>query len=417
MKKGIFTSAIISALLGGSVITGCSMDYGTAKAPELLSNAFSSFSNTVDRAGLGLQTRQFVSTGRTLVKVEYKNKKNIADFEKKGMDVWSINHQYVMGNVPSDLLNEIKSSYQYQMISPREGMSVKNSFDKGYHTYDSMTAELKDFVTKYPNLASMTDIGDGWEKTQGKANRDIWALKITGKTSGTKPGVLFMGNHHAREIVTVEIPMLLAKHLLENYGKDQEVTKLVDTREIWIIPMVNPDGHARAEKGADQRKNANGVDLNRNYGYKWGTTGISNSPSADTYCGKKAFSEPETQAIRDFETAHSNLKASISWHSFSNVVMWPWSYDNDIAPDSAKLSEMGKKMASFSGYEPEQSSEMYPASGDTDDWSYSQHKIFGFTVEIGNWNDGFDPSYSSMPKFWKENLPMCMYLIKTAGEL
>jgi len=425
MKRSTFKTLLASVILGTALLTGCSTS-GFNKAPELFVNPFTynAFSNSVyDSAGMALKYKPFVYTGKTLVKIEYKNKSNIEYFLNKDMDVWSVSKKYVIGKVPPDLLSEIKANYTYQMISPKEGMTIQFRLDKGYSTYQSMTTKLKQVATQYSNLATLTDIGDSWEKTQGKADRDIWAMHITGKSSGTKPAVLFMGNHHAREVVTVELPMLLINHLLENYGKDKEVTDLVDNRDIWIIPMVNPDGHIKVEQGRDWRKNTdtssggNGVDLNRNYGYKWGTSGTSHSPNNDTYCGKSAFSEPETQAIRNFEDAHKNIKASISWHSFANTVMWPWSYAGTTAPDSVKLSEIGTQMASFSGYEPEQSSDMYPSSGDTDDWGYSQHKIFGYTIEVGTWNDGFDPPYSSMPKFWKENLPMCMYLLKTAGNL
>lgn len=425
MKKNLFAGILTSAILGASLLTGCTNSNFT-KPPELFANPFNynTFSNSVyDSAGMALKYKPFIYTGKTLIKIEYKNKTNIAYFENNGMDVWAISKKYVMGEVPTLLLNEIKQIYNYQIISPKEGMTIKSGFDKGYYTYQTMTAQLKEIAAKYPNLATLTDIGDAWEKIQGKANRDIWAMRITGNSNGQKPAVLYMGNHHARELVTVELPMLLIKHLLENYGKDKEVTTLVDTREIWIVPMINPDGHIKAEQGRSWRKNTNtsaggdGVDLNRNYGYKWGTSGTSTSPSSDTYCGKSAFSEPETQAIRDFENTHKNIKASVSWHSFANTVMWPWSYAENQAPDSAKLSEIGRQMASFSNYEPEQSAEMYPSSGDTDDWGYSQHKMFGFTIEVGTWNDGFDPPYSSVLKFWKENLPMCMHLLKVAGDL
>jgi carboxypeptidase T len=376
-----------------------------------------------------LASKTFTETGNTIIKVFYTDKRQITTLNELGMDVWWVQPGFVIGQVPQDLLERVKrTNLRVDMLSPQEGFSVKNSFDSAYHTYDEMVSELNSIVGKYPTLAKLHDIGDSWEKTKGIANRDIWMLQITGKGDGSKkPGIVFFGNHHARELVTVEIPMLLINHLLSNYGKDADITNMIDNTEIWIAPMVNPDGHTLAEKGDNWRKNKNtnkdisanarmGVDLNRNYGHQWNTGGSSNDTGSETYHGKAPFSEPETQATRDFMKAHANLKVMMSYHSFSNLILWPWGWSNGPSPDAAKFETIGKKLGANTGYKPEQASDLYIASGITDDWSYATLKMISFTTEIGSWNDGFDPPYSRVQQFWKENLPNALYLIKLAGE-
>jgi carboxypeptidase T len=205
-----------------------------------------------------------------------------------------------------------------------------------------------------------------------------------------------MGGHHAREHVSVEIPLLWAQYLITEYRKgNQRVMNLVDSRDIHIIPAVNPDGLEYDVSGAKYklwRKNRShnndgtfGVDLNRNYGYGWGTGGSSKNTSDDTYMGPSAFSEIETQAIKNYVDAHTNITILLSTHTFSKLILYPWGGTNDpinIVNDQQVHEKMAKKMATWNGYKPEQASDLYIASGDTTDWSYGVHKIISFTFEL-----------------------------------
>lgn len=376
-----------------------------------------------------LASRAFVQTGYTVVKVFYTNKKQLENLNELGMDIWMVQNGFVLGQVNDDVMSRLKkTTLKMEMVSPKEGFSVLNNFDPQYMTYDEMLTELRKTAEKYPTLAKLQDFGDTWEKTKGKADRDLWTMRITGKGDGaSKPGIVFFGNHHARELVTVEIPMRLINHLLSNYGKDPDITAMVDNTEIFICPMVNPDGHTLAEKGQNWRKNKNdnkdvsataglGVDLNRNYGHQWNTGGSSTSTSSDTYHGKAPFSEPETQAVKGLLDSHKNLKIMMSYHSFSNLILWPWGWTEQDTPDAARFAAVGGKLGANTGYKPEQASDLYVASGITDDYAYGKLKMLSFTTEIGGWGDGFDPPYSKVDKFWKENLPNALYLIKLAGE-
>lgn len=368
--------------------------------------------------------RQLIKTGETVVKVSYANNDQVSQLSSLGMDIWMVTPRYVLGQVNDDVLARLRGSrLAFEMISPEVGVTARNSYDPKYKTYEQMLADLQGTAAKYPQLASLHDIGDTWEKTQGKANRDIWALHISGgqAPAESKPGILFVGNHHARELVTVEIPLLLIHHLLDNYGKDPEITRLVDTRDIWVIPMLNPDGHKLAEQGENQRKNTHefgrydGVDLNRNYGFQWGGGGADSSPSGETYRGEKAFSEPETQAIRDFAIAHKNLKLSMSYHSFSNLILWPWGYTKQRI-NAPKVVEIGNTLGKMTGYKPEQASDLYVCSGVSDDFLFGSLNIPAYTTEMGSWGDGFDPPYSKVAAFWNENRGAALYLIDQAGK-
>ena len=370
--------------------------------------------------------RPLARTGNSIVKVAYQNNAQASQLAELGMDIWMVTPKYIMGQVNEEVFQRLQMSrLNFSLISPERGISAKNDFDPQYHTYDEMLAELRQVAQQYPQLAKLHDVGDTWQKVNGEGNRDLWAMNITGPGDGSqKPGIVFFGNHHARELVTVEIPLILIKHLLENYGKDPRITELLNTRDVWIVPMVNPDGHIEAEKGANWRKNMNkndgnryrGVDFNRNYGHKWNTGGSSNSPSSDTYMGKAPFSEPETQAVRDFVKSRPNLKIMMSYHSFSNLILWPWGYTKQRV-NNPKLVEMGTKLGQLTGYTPQQAADLYVASGITDDFTFGELGLMSFTTEIGSWGDGFDPPYSRVAQFWNENREAALYLIDSAGKL
>ena len=140
-----------------------------------------------------------------------------------------------------------------------------------------------------------------------------------------------MGTHHAREHVSTEVPLKFAHELLERSALDADVKSLLASTDIYIIPMVNPDGSMydienRRYKYWRKNRQPNsdksfGVDQNRNYGFGWGTGGSSSSPSSDIYMGRAAFSEPETKAVRDFFLTNRQIKIALSFHTFSELIL------------------------------------------------------------------------------------------------
>lgn len=300
--------------------------------------------------------------------------------------------------------------------------------DMAYHNYARMKAELEKMHQNFPDITSLESIGQSHEK------RDIFVLRISTRLSQAdqKPAVIFMGGHHAREHLSVEIPLRFANHLLEQYkAGNQRIMNLIDSRDIHIIPAVNPDGlEFDVVTGRykywrkNRRDNGNGtagVDLNRNYGYGWGTGGSSKNGSDDTYMGTAPFSEPETQAIKAYVEKHVNITILLSFHTFSELILYPWGHVYNPIGDKNDLAVhevMAKRMAKWNGYKPEQSSSLYIASGDTTDWSYGEHKIFSFTFELDPSNNGgmggFYPGAAAIAPTLQKNIEPCLYLLEYA---
>lgn len=298
--------------------------------------------------------------------------------------------------------------------------------DQAYHNYLEMTEELQNIVTQNSDIAKMDSIGKSVE------NRDIWHIQISGQLNKANelPGIVFMGGHHAREHLSVELPIAYIKYLITEYkNQNAQIVALLNSRDVHFIPVVNPDGMefdistGRYKMWRKNRAlNSNGtygVDLNRNYGFGWGTGGSSKNPNSETFMGTQPFSEPESRAIKNFVEAHTNITILLSFHTFSELILYPWGHKYDgieNANDLAVHETMARKMAEWNGYTPQQSSDLYIASGDTTDWSYGEHKIISFTFELDPKNNGFGgggfyPGDEVIPDVIQKNLNPVLYLI------
>ena len=193
--------------------------------------------------------------------------------------------------------------------------------------------------------------------------------------------------------------------LVDGYGTVPRITNIVNSREIWIVFTVNPDGAEYDISGGKfhfWRKNRQptpgttsiGTDLNRNYGYHWGGGGrTSSNPAAITYRGTGAFSTPEDRAMRDFMASRvvngrQQIRTAITFHESGRLVMWPYGYTMSNVPadmttqDHSALAIIGKHMAATNGYRPEQASDLYISSGTTRDYQYGVYRIFAYTFEM-----------------------------------
>ena len=290
-----------------------------------------------------------------------------------------------------------------------------------YHTYEEVNAEMDSIAALYPSLCMVDSIGDTHE------GRTIYGIKVSDNVGTTEdePRVLYIGLHHAREIITTEIPLYILFHLVDNYGSDPRITYLVDNREFWIIPCLNPDGREYVEHIGDWRKNRRdngdgtyGVDLNRNYGYMWGYDDEGSSPntSSSTYRGPSAFSEPETQAVRDFcETIQ--FSTGISYHSHGDLIIYPWGYDYVVNEEADVFQGLADSMASFNNYFAGPITSLYPANGGTDDWMWGERttkdKVYFLTFEVG---DEFYPPESDILELCEENLEASLVFADYADE-
>jgi carboxypeptidase T len=301
--------------------------------------------------------------------------------------------------------------------------------DKAYHTYDQTVAALRALAAKAPELASLFSIG---RTVQG---RDIWALRLCpdakGSAASKLPGALFIGEHHAREHLSNEVPLALAGRLVDGRG-DPEVSRLLASRDVIIIPTLNGDGaeydiegdkyHMHRKNMRDNGDGSFGVDLNRNYAWGWGGPGASGDSSDDTYRGPSAFSEPETRAVKTLIESHTNIHVLLSYHTFSELVLYPWGGREAPIDDKTALKAyetMAGEMGRMTGYTPEQSSQLYVASGDLTDWSWGEHGIFSFTFEMtpkSMWDGGFYPGTAAIATSVQLNWRPMLYLIDLADD-
>lgn len=305
--------------------------------------------------------------------------------------------------------------------------------DSAYHNYTEMSNEVAQVAAAHPSIVSEFSIGKSYE------NRDIWAVKISDNVGvdESEPEVLFVGLHHAREHLTVEMTLYILHQLVDNYGTDPRITNIVNSRETYIVFDLNPDGgeydvlngtyHSwRKNRQPNNGSSYVGTDLNRNYGYRWGCCGgSSGSTSSETYRGPSAFSAPETVRLRDFINSRvvggvQQIKTSITFHTYAELILWPYGYTfTDVpsdmtADDHSVFVTMGQAMANTNGYTPQQSSDLYITDGDMTDWAYGVHKIFAYTFEMypTTSSPGFYPPDESIAAQTSRNREAVLYLLE-----
>ncbi|MGW2817117.1 M14 family zinc carboxypeptidase [Streptomyces sp. NPDC001415] len=339
-----------------------------------------------------------------------------------------------------------------------------DTYDGGYRTVDGNYAHLDQVAAQHPDLATVVTYGQSWRKKQASASgRDLKAICVTKTQPGdcalvpnsAKPRFFLMGQIHAREITTGEVALRWIDELTTQYGKDADITKLMDTTEMWVVPMANPDGVDIVASGGDNpvlhRKNANdshgatcgrrgqiGIDLNRNADTHWGGLGTSRQPCGQEYLGPAADSEPETTALQGlFRQLYPAVRTGtesgdpapadargmmISLHGDANMVLLPWGFDHTAHTGSdSRLRALASEMGSLTGYKSGQAGELlYDASGGTDDWTFDKLGLASFTIEIGDSDargcDGFTPPYSCQDSyFWPKLKPALLYAAQHAA--
>jgi carboxypeptidase T len=295
-----------------------------------------------------------------------------------------------------------------------------------FHSYEETLAEFKSLATSRPDLARYVRLGPSYE------GREIFALKISKDApidDSTKPDVLITGCHHAREWISVESPVYFANRLVNGYATDDSIKYLVDHLQIWVVPIMNPDGLTFSQGSPNDgmdiqrmwRKNrrpisvggcasSTGVDLNRNYNFQWrlrgdnpcsdycspnksclnDDVGASDDLDSEIYRGPQAESEPEVRAIKNLTNDPGrHFLAQLDYHNYSQLILYPWSYQQFPAPDSATLSALAGRMSdeirAVGGrlYKPEQSIDLYATTGSSTDYAYGvNHVAVPLVVEM-----------------------------------
>ncbi|HCC48200.1 MAG TPA: carboxypeptidase [Elusimicrobia bacterium] len=363
--------------------------------------------------------------GRFWVTVAAQDKYDRSALLNAGLDIVETGRYSVSGFISGGELEQlaakgfqVKSRQSIQDYA-RQHLKDFPLNDAAYHNYKETTDLLVKLAGENPAETSLFSIG---KTTEG---RDIWCLRLNpaekGETPSARPAAFFMGNHHGREHLSNEVSLALARHLLQNKNAP-EIRKFLDTLDIYIAPMTNPDGaeyDIATGKYRWHRKNTRvnadqsiGVDLNRNYDSLWCQAGASHYPGSDTYCGPSAFSEPETRAVRDFVLARPNIKTLMSYHSYSSLLLYPWAgKDSPVENerDRKVFEALAKGMTAYTGYTPQQSSDLYVATGDTTDWAYAARGIFSFTTELEGTT--FYPGAAMIEKASAKNVKAALYLL------
>jgi carboxypeptidase T len=356
-----------------------------------------------------------------------------------GTDVWGVDHEggafhvrvtpgqmheMTHRGIPFSVLHDdLDAAYKEYRRNLRHRPRAETFTD--YHTLDQVEDAMERMAADHPDIVTLETIGESVE------GRPIIAMRLGVELADddhSRPAMLVMGCHHAREWISVEVPLYFADYLVENYLVEGRVTRLLTYAEVWIIPIVNPDGYVYShEEDRWWRKNRRdngdgtfGVDNNRNYSAGWGGVGASTDTRGETYRGASAFSEPETRAIRDL-LARRPFIAAISYHNYSQLVMYPNGYTREPVANADEYDELSAEMTRLIndghddakydyryGTPPEL---LYVASGDFVDWAHHVHGVYAFTIELRpNGPPFFElPPIEIIPTC-RENLPALFYL-------
>ena len=340
-----------------------------------------------------------------------------------------------------------------------EGALRATLADGGFHSYDEARTEFKALADSHPDLAQYVKLGTSFE------GREIFALKITrggAIDDPSKPDVLITGCHHAREWISVETPVYFANQLINGYTTNDHIRHLLDRLQIWVVPIVNPDGLTFSQGSPNDsfdvtrlwRKNrrtltfggclsAVGVDLNRNYPFQWrldednactdycaggsqcvnDDVGASDDPSSEIYRGPSSSSEPEVKAIRGLlDDPKRRFRAQIDYHNYSQVILYPWGYQQLEAPDASTLSRLARRMSddmravANTIYKPEQAIDLYATTGTSTDHAYGTNRVAAaFVVEMRPSCCDFNVPERDIPVINRENWAGALAVLRWAA--
>jgi hypothetical protein len=281
----------------------------------------------------------------------------------------------------------------------RRALQVEEGVFRTYGGPGGILEELKAQAAAHPDIAQYRVIGETWE------GQEIGAVRVTSdiakqKKDGKRPTTVYVGAQHAREWITPEMVRRLLDLYVTSYGSDDAITELVDSTELWFVPVANPDGYdfsftegnrlwrknLRDNDGDGEITGNDGVDLNRNSATRWGydNEGSSPDPTSDTYRGPSPGSEPETQALDDL-FAHLTPEFLINYHSAAELLLYGLGWQvSTPSPDDVVYEAMVGDDATpaVPGYDPDISAELYTTNGDLDTHMQEEYGTLGFTPEM-----------------------------------
>ena len=359
--------------------------------------------STIQQAGVALEH----SSSRSNIYIDFV----VSNYEKKILSKIGISFEI--------LIDDLSAYYKERSI-PAISRNFPLGSMQGNYTWDELNQRFDDLKSLYPEIISdKVVLGQSYE------GNDIWAFKLSDNATfdEEEPEILYTGLTHSREPLSMMNLFYFVQNLCEDYqsSSNSEANYLINEREMWFIPVINPDGYIYNEQiepngGGMHRKNRKdtgcgqgtqrGVDLNRNFSFGWGTndTGSSPDPCYATYRGESGFSEPETQIVRDFivERDFTNV---LHYHSYGNSYIHPFgdgSYPN--LQDLQIYRGLAQEMSSFNNFVFGTGNETvgYTVNGDAVDWTYGSNGIYTYTPEVGSINQGFWPSANEVESICKE---------------
>lgn len=301
---------------------------------------------------------------------------------------------------------------------------------------NGLRAEMEALAAAHPNLVQTEVIG---HSVQG---REIIAARVTGGApgvpDGARPAVLYIGLQHAREWISGEVPRRLLRSLVTGYGVDPDTTKLLDTTELWFLPVANPDGYELTFEPSRRlwRKNVadnnhdgkvgveDGVDTNRNLPDHWAFApmGSSHVPADLTYRGPAAASEPETKALVALGT-RLRFRFIVNYHSFGKLLLYPigWQEQTPTADQPIYTALAGTPVnPGIPGYRPQLSADLYPTNGETMSWAHANTGTLAFTVELGEGAPGsnfvFPDNEALVEQEYQLNRPFALDAARSAAD-
>ncbi|OQX55328.1 MAG: hypothetical protein B5M53_04420, partial [Candidatus Cloacimonas sp. 4484_209] len=387
--------------------------------------------------GKDMLVRVYVPSYKDLLPIKHKALRYAGVRPGEYYDLILTEQEYYSDLVPSGLPNDV---ILYDLDNAPE--ATRGS----YHSYAEMKTIMQNMASNYPSICKFDSIG------QTYLGETVYCVKISddpGTEDPSEPDVLIMGVHHSREWAAAEVPLFIADSLTRAYSSNSTIKAVVDSREIWVVPVVNVDGYNYDYPGQHYwRKNrqpyggATGTDPNRTYNGScnwdrfgdWGVIpsggSVTHYPSSDVFCGPygtgpEGNSAPCDRNIENLVKTHE-FNFSVSFHSYSELVLWPWGYTTSNPPNSSAIVSYGNTTASMihrlgSGYyTPEQSSDLYPTSGDSDGWILGwYHYVNGtncvpFTHELGT---SFYQPASDLDYICTENFKGVFYMIQQAADI
>ncbi|NXV36238.1 CBPB1 Carboxypeptidase, partial [Rissa tridactyla] len=287
------------------------------------------------------------------------------------------------------LIDNLQAAVDAQFDS--KARTTSHSYEK-YNNWETIAAWTADIAAQNPDLVSRSVIGETYE------GRPMYILKM-GKSGPNKKAIFMDCGFHAREWISPAFCQWFVKEAVETYGKDTVMTTLLDSLDFYVLPVVNIDGYVytwtndrmwRKTRSKNAGSRCIGTDPNRNFNAGWCTLGASKSPCDSTYCGSAPESERETKALADFIREHlSTIKAYLTIHSYSQLLLFPYSYAYKLPSNYEELKSIAhaaaKQLASLYNtkytYGPGATT-IYPAAGGSDDWAYDEGIKYSFTFEL-----------------------------------